>query len=125
MITTTQDQAKRPVTLAAGPYGHPIHPILVTVPIGAWVSSLVFDIASHPAGEHTVFTKGAFWLIGIGIVGAVAAAIFGLLDLFAIARGTRAFTTGLVHMGLNLTVVALFIVNFAVRRDDLDDGAVK
>ena len=29
-------QAKQPVTVLAGPYGHPFHPILVTVPIGAW-----------------------------------------------------------------------------------------
>src|SRR5438067_2031730 len=114
MIITTRQHGKRPVSIVAGPYGHPIHPILVTVPIGAWVASLVFDIASHPAGEHAVFTKGAFWLIGIGIVGAVAAAIFGLLDLLAIPRGTRAFTTALTHMVLNLVVVGLYIVNFAV-----------
>ncbi|MEU3526487.1 DUF2231 domain-containing protein [Streptomyces sp. NPDC038707] len=45
-------QAKRPVSaLLAGPYGHPFHPILVTVPIGAWATSLVFDIASHVAGR--------------------------------------------------------------------------
>lgn len=32
----TAGVAKRPVSaLVAGPYGHPFHPILVTVPIGA------------------------------------------------------------------------------------------
>lgn len=41
-------QAKQPVSGAlAGPYGHPFQPILVTVPIGAWVCSLVFDVASR------------------------------------------------------------------------------
>ena len=41
-------QAKQPVSaLLAGPYGHPYHPMLVTAPIGAWVASLVFDIASR------------------------------------------------------------------------------
>ena len=35
------EAAKRPVTKLAGPYGHPFHPALVTVPIGAWVASLV------------------------------------------------------------------------------------
>ena len=40
-------QAKRPVSpLLAGPYGHPLHPMLVTVPIGAWVAATVFDLAS-------------------------------------------------------------------------------
>jgi len=113
-------EAKQPVSPVAGPYGHPFHPILVTVPIGAWVGSLVFDIASHWAGEPEVFVKGAFWLIGIGIVGALAAAVFGLLDLLAIPRRTRAFRVGLIHMACNLIALTLFIVSFAIRRDNLD-----
>jgi uncharacterized membrane protein len=124
VATTPQQEAKRPVTPLAGPYGHPFHPILVTVPIGAWVVSIVFDLVSRWADEADVFVKGSFWLIGIGILGAVAAALFGLLDLLAIPRGTRAFRTGLTHMALNLTVVALFAVSFAVRRDHLDEGDV-
>jgi uncharacterized membrane protein len=122
VVTTAQHQAKRPITPLAGPYGHPFHPILVTVPIGAWVVSFVFDIASSWAGEPEVFVKGAFWLIGIGIVGALVAAVFGLLDLLAIPRGTPAFRTGLIHMALNLVVVALFAVSFGLRRDHLDEG---
>jgi len=42
-----QQQAKHPVTVLAGPYGHPFRPIPVTVPIGARTASLVFDIASR------------------------------------------------------------------------------
>ena len=131
MATTTRDQpvvttpmyrAKRPVTPAAGPYGHPFHPILVTVPIGAWVVSLAFDIAATQAGEPEVFVKGAFWLIGAGIIGAVAAAVFGLLDLLAIPRGTPAFRTGLAHMVLNVVVLALFAVSFGLRRGHLDEA---
>jgi uncharacterized membrane protein len=45
-------QAKQPVSAAlAGPYGHPLHPLLVTVPIGAWLASLVFDVASRFAAH--------------------------------------------------------------------------
>jgi uncharacterized membrane protein len=124
VVTTPHQKAKRPVTPLAGPYGHPFHPILVTVPIGAWVVSIVFDLASRWAGEAEVFVKGSFWLIGVGIVGAIAAAAFGLLDLLGIPRGTRAFRTGLTHMALNLTVVGLYAVSFALRRDHLDDADV-
>ena len=53
-------EAKHPVSRLAGPYGHPFHPILVTVPIGAWVASFVFDLASRLSEEPTVFAKGAF-----------------------------------------------------------------
>ncbi|MDP8971504.1 MAG: DUF2231 domain-containing protein [Actinomycetota bacterium] len=124
--STTQPhrRAKRPVTVAAGPYGHPVHPLLVTVPIGAWVASLVFDLASRWAGEPEVFVKASFWLIGVGIVGALVAALFGVLDLLAIPRGTKPFVTGLVHMALNLTVVALYVVNFVVRRGQLEQAPV-
>lgn len=114
-------QSKRPVTAAAGPYGHPFHPILVTVPIGAWVASLAFDVASRVADEADVFAKGSYWLIAIGVIGALTAAIFGFLDLVAIPTGTPAFRTGLIHMALNLLVAAAFAVSFLIRRGGIDD----
>lgn len=77
---------------------------------------MVFDlVALVNAEEAAVFAEGAYWLIGIGVVGALLAAVFGLLDLSAIARGTRAFRVGLTHMTINLVVVAVFAVNFALR----------
>src|SRR5436190_2458765 len=120
MTTTTSRQqtlpAKEPLTVAAGPYGHPFHPILVTVPIGAWVCSLVFDIATQVNSNGSPsLTDASYWLIAIGLIGAVAAALFGLLDLLRIPRRTRALRVGLTHMVLNLTVVGLYIVNLAWR----------
>jgi hypothetical protein len=41
------EQAKRPVSVLAGPYGHPLHPALVAVPIRPWVASHMFDVASR------------------------------------------------------------------------------
>jgi uncharacterized membrane protein len=113
-------QAKRPLSLLAGPYGHPFHPVLVNVPIGAWVASFVFDLASRWSGEPVVFAKGAYWLVGLGVVGALAAAMLGFLDLFAIPTGTKAFRTGLLHMALNLVVVSGFAGSFVLRRPRLD-----
>ena len=118
-------EAKRPITRLAGPYGHPFHPILVTVPIGAWIGSFAFDIASRFADEKVIFVKGAYWLIALGLLGAVGAAFFGMLDLLAIPRGTAAFRTGVLHLLLNSSVVALYAVNLAVRASRLDRaGAV-
>ena len=109
-------QAKRPVSAAlAGPYGHPFHPILVTVPIGAWVGSLVFDVASHLVDDPDFLARGAMWLIALGVIGAVAAALVGFLDLFAIPPRTRAFRVGLTHMTLNLLVTAAYAGNFLWR----------
>lgn len=110
-------KAKQPVSAAlAGPYGHPFHPILVTVPIGAWVASLVFDIASHLVRDPGFLTRGSAWLIAVGVLGALAAALVGFLDLFAIPPGTRAFRVGLTHMALNLLVTTAYAGNFAWRR---------
>ncbi|WP_052869086.1 DUF2231 domain-containing protein [Streptomyces niger] len=110
-------QAKQPVSAAlAGPYGHPFHPILVTVPIGAWAGSLVFDIASHLVGDGAFLSRGAMWLIALGVIGALCAALVGFLDLFAIPTGTRAFRIGLLHMTLNLLVTVAYAGNFRWRQ---------
>jgi uncharacterized membrane protein len=114
-MSSPQARAKQPVTALAGPYGHPVHPILVTVPIGAWVASLVFDIASHLAHPGGFLAQGSLWLIAVGVAGALAAACAGFLDLFAIPAGTPAYRTGLVHMGLNLAVTAAYAAGFAWR----------
>jgi uncharacterized membrane protein len=113
MAMLTENRGKRPVTPVAGPYGHPFHPILVTIPIGAWVASLIFDIASrvNSTGSHSL-VDAAYWLIGIGVLGALVAAVFGFLDLLAIPRPSRAFRVGLAHMGINLTIVGIFIGDF-------------
>ncbi|MGQ4614911.1 DUF2231 domain-containing protein [Nocardia sp. R7R-8] len=116
-MTGDTQQAKRPVSaMLAGPYGHPFHPILVTVPIGAWVASLVFDLASRVVDDPEFLVKGSSWLIAIGVLGALAAATIGFLDLLAIPTGTPAFRTGLLHMTLNLLVTVTYAVGFGWRR---------
>jgi uncharacterized membrane protein len=117
------EEAKQPVNPVAGPYGHPFHPILVTLPIGAWVASVVFDVASKIDEDAPALVEGAYWLIGLGIVGALVAALFGLLDLLAIPRGTRAQRLGLVHLTLNLVTVAMFVGGFLWRRDSYDTAS--
>ncbi len=107
--------AKQPATALAGPYGHPLHPALVAIPIGAWVASLVFDLASFVVPDPAFLVLGARWLIAIGVLGALAAAAFGFLDLLAIPSGTRAQRIALVHMTLNLSATVVFVVDFLLR----------
>lgn len=112
------DAGKRPVTVLAGPYGHPFHPILVTVPIGAWVASLVFDLASRYVGDPSVFATGSRWLVALGVLGALVAAVFGFLDLVAIPGDTTARRTAYAHMTLNLAVTVAYAVSFLLRDGD-------
>jgi uncharacterized membrane protein len=119
-------QAKRPVSaLMAGPYGHPLHPVLVNVPIGAWVAASVFDLASHVVPDGGFLARGAWWLIAIGVLGALAAALVGFLDFMAIPGGTTVFRTAVVHMSLNLLVTGGYIAGFLWRRaGEVGAGAV-
>jgi uncharacterized membrane protein len=94
----------------------------VTVPIGAWAASLLFDLATRVTdGGSPGLVMASHWLILIGIAGAVAAAFFGLLDLLAIPRRTRAFRTGITHLVLNDIVLALYVVNFFWRHGDYEE----
>jgi len=123
----TVHDAKHPISPVAGPYGHPFHPILVTIPIGAWVASLVFDIATRVNSDGAPsLADAAYWLIGLGVIGAVLAALFGLMDLLIVPRRSRAFRIALAHMSINLVVVGIFIADFFWRRADGSYfGAVK
>jgi uncharacterized membrane protein len=108
--------AKQPVSaLLAGPYGHPYHPMLVTLPIGAWVISLGFDIASQLASKPGFLAQGSEWLIAAGVLGAVVAGLAGFLDLAVIPPGTPAFRTACTHMCVNLVLIFTYAGNFAIR----------
>jgi uncharacterized membrane protein len=115
-MTSDLHQAKRPVSaVLAGPYGHPLHPLLVTVPVGAWTASLVFDIASHLAATPAFLARASTWLIVIGLIGALAAATVGFLDLIVIPSGTRAARTAVLHMTIALSVTGAYVGNAAWR----------
>lgn len=121
-LPAAHQRAKRPATIAAGPYGHPFHPIIVPLPIGAWVASLLFDIASYWAADPAALVRGSYWLIVFGIATALLASLFGLLDLMRIPLGTKAFKIAISHMGLNVTVVALYLVGLALRHGWVDEA---
>jgi uncharacterized membrane protein len=108
------DRAKHPRSILAGPYGHPFHAIAITIPIGAWTASLVFDIVALVTRE-SAFAIGAALLVGIGLVGAVLAAVFGLMDLSQIAPGTVTRRLAIFHMVFNLTAMTLFTIALVLR----------
>ena len=93
--------------------GHPIHPMLVTIPIGLWVFSLVSDLIGMRAAVPEIWHAVAYWTMVGGIVGALAAAIFGFIDLLSLPPEPR--KTALTHMSINLVVVVLYVINFWLR----------
>ena len=99
--------------------GHPIHPMLVTIPIGLWVFSLVSDLIGMRAAVPEIWHAVAYWTMVGGIVGALAAAIPGLVDLLSL-KDAAVKKTALIHMGINLTVVAMYVVNTYLRHQAPD-----
>lgn len=112
---------KEPLSPLAGPYGHPYHPIAVTVPIGAWASSFVFDLMSRRSSEPRAYAKGSAELMKTGIIGAMGAALFGFLDYLKIPPKTAAGTTATTHLMLNGAILLLYTVNLAQREKRLHD----
>jgi len=97
--------------------GHPIHPMLVTIPIGLWVFSLVSDLIRMQSRVPETWHEVAYWTMVGGIVGALAAAMPGLIDLLSL-KDAAIKKTALMHMGINLAVVALYVVNAYLRHVD-------
>jgi uncharacterized membrane protein len=96
--------------------GHPIHPMLVTIPIGLWVFSLICDFAFVGTGDAR-WAVTAYFTLGGGIAGALLAAVPGLLDLLGL-RDSRAVRVGIFHMALNLGIVAVQAWSFWLRMED-------
>jgi len=92
---------------------HPIHPMLIVFPIGLWVFSLVCDIVFRIT-DRTLWNDIAFYTMAGGLVGALLAAVPGLIDLVAIRDpGTRKIAV--IHMAVNILALALFAVNLYLR----------
>ena len=94
--------------------GHPVHPMLVVLPLGLLAVGVLFDVVYLLTGDSS-FAEVAFWDLVVGLAGGVAAAVFGLIDWLAIPPGTRARRIGLVHGVGNAIVLALFAVSVWLR----------
>ena len=93
--------------------GHPLHPALVGLPIGLWVFSFVCDIVALVEGNAFWQGLALYTLVG-GLVGAMLAAIPGLIDWFSLGT-PEARTLGTIHMILNVGLLILYSVNATLR----------
>jgi uncharacterized membrane protein len=94
--------------------GHPIHPMLIVLPLGLLSAAVVFDVV-YLMTDEDAFSTVAFWNIAAGVVGGLGAAVFGAWDWWHIPRATRAKRIGLWHGGGNVVVVVLFALSWLLR----------
>ena len=97
--------------------GHPIHPMLIPFPIAFFVGAVLCDIVSH-WGDPIFWPRMAIVLIGLGIIGALLAAIFGFIDYLTAPLSDAAKKTATTHMILNLLTVVIFAIAFYVPLGD-------
>lgn len=97
--------------------GHPVHPMLIVFPLGLLATAVIFDVIFLISGTRD-WAVVSYYMIGAGVIGGLAAAVFGWLDWFAIPRGTRAKSIGLWHGALNVVVVGLFLLSWLLRREN-------
>jgi uncharacterized membrane protein len=102
------------MTSRAKVLGHPIHPMLITFPIGLLTTAVVFDII-YLSTDRPGFAAASAYAIAAGIIGGLVAAPFGWIDWFEIPANTRAKRIGLVHGLGNIVVVVLFAVSWLLR----------
>jgi predicted membrane protein DUF2231 len=63
----TLADTRNPVS-SANFMGHPLHPILITLPIGLFVAVFLFDLIFWRTG-NTASAAGGLWLLGAGLIG--------------------------------------------------------
>ncbi|MGH2542727.1 MAG: DUF2231 domain-containing protein [Ardenticatenaceae bacterium] len=94
-----------------------MHPMLIVFPLGLLVTALICDILYFVTANQD-FAIVSFYAIAGGVIGGLAAAVFGLWDWLAIPAGTRARAVGLWHGLGNVVVVVLFAASWLLRRGD-------
>ncbi len=93
--------------------GHPLHPVLTDVPLGAWTAALALDAMESISGRREL-GAGADAAIAVGLVGAAGAAVTGLTD-WSETDG-RARKVGLLHGLLNVGATVLYTTSLVLRR---------
>lgn len=93
--------------------GHPLHPAITDVPIGAWSVAAALDTAELSGSKK--FRKGADAAVVIGIVGALGAAVTGITDWTGTTKQKR--KVGLMHGLLNVGATALYTTSYVLRKN--------
>jgi len=96
-------------------FGHSVHAMLITFPIGLLVTAAIFDVV-HLVTNSGPWTTISYYMIVAGIIGGLVAAVFGFIDYLAIPGETRAKGVGRIHGIGNVIVVLLFVTSWWLRR---------
>lgn len=100
--------------------GHPIHPMLVAFPIAYLLGALGSDLAFWWSGDP-FWARVSLWIIGIGLLMGILAALAGVLDFMLVAE-IRRHVTSWSHFLAAVTMLALTAANWWLRVPDPTQG---
>jgi uncharacterized membrane protein len=103
--------------------GHPLHPLLVHLPMALWPAAFLFDLLSRAGIGGNAMVRTSFFAIGLGLAVALLAVPTGVVDWSGIKREKPAWKIGLWHMALNAVVLILFALNFTLRLETYREAA--
>src|SRR5215208_4582533 len=92
-------------------FKHPLHPILVHIPMGLWPAALFFDVLSRFGVAGNGMVRLSFLAISLGLAATLFAVPTGLMDWAQIKQDRPSWKIGLYHMALNLVVSILYAFN--------------
>jgi uncharacterized membrane protein len=103
-------------------FGHPLHPVIVSVPLGLWPLSFVLDVCSATSRSGQIAVTASFYALLVGLLGALGAVATGLADFSEIKPDKPARAIGWRHMLLNATGAVLWTISLVLHRHAWDGG---
>ena len=104
--------------------GHPSHPPLTDVTIGAYTFAAIAAILSKAGVAEHGFAQ-AWWLaLVVGAISSALTVLTGLLDWLQISRGTPLWRTATTHALVMATATVFFVLAIVVGHGDYTDATV-
>ena len=94
-----------------------LHPLTVHFPLALWLTSAVFDVLACRRADP-LYRRAPYWLVGLGLLGALVSIAFGWIDLLAQERagvGTGLVLGHRLHSGMAYVASVMYGMNFGWR----------
>lgn len=106
----------KPIEILQGKWlGHPLHPAVVHVPVGAWIISAILDGINRHTNDAGPGVHLSLYCVIAGLVTALIAVPTGVAEWASIKKEKPAWKLGLTHMALNLLAAITWAANLGLR----------
>lgn len=97
-------------------FGHPLHVMLIPIPVTCFIGALVTDIA-YACSDNLQWANFSSWLLSVGVIVAALAALFGIIDFLGDGR-IRRLRAAWIHGLGNVVVLLLALLDTLIHTRD-------